>query len=39
VQRATHYGAVARDALGIFPDSTDKRALIEVVDFCIRRGH
>jgi octaprenyl-diphosphate synthase len=39
VQRAAHYGAVARDALGIFPDSADKRALIEVVDFCIRRGH
>jgi octaprenyl-diphosphate synthase len=30
---------MARDALGIFPDSADKRALIEVVDFCIRRGH
>ena len=39
VQRASHYGAMARDALGIFPDSADKRALIEVVDFCIRRGH
>ena len=39
VARAGHYGAIARDALGIFPDSADKRALIEVVDFCIRRGH
>lgn len=39
VQRAAHYGAVARDALGIFPDSAEKRALIDVVDFCIRRGH
>ena len=39
VQRASHYGAMARDALGIFPDSADKRALIKVVDFCIRRGH
>jgi octaprenyl-diphosphate synthase len=39
VLRATHYGAVARVARGIFPDSADKRALIEVVDFCIRRGH
>jgi octaprenyl-diphosphate synthase len=39
VQRAAHYGAVARDALGIFADSAEKRALIDVVDFCIRRGH
>ena len=39
VQRAAHYGAMARDALGIFPDSAEKRALIDVVDFCIRRGH
>jgi octaprenyl-diphosphate synthase len=39
VARATHYGAMARDALGIFPDSPEKRALIEVVDFCIQRGH
>jgi len=39
VARASHYGAMARDALGIFPDSPEKRALIEVVDFCIERGH
>jgi octaprenyl-diphosphate synthase len=39
VARAGHYGAMARDALGIFPDSTEKRALIDVVDFCIERGH
>ncbi len=39
VARAAHYGAMARDALGIFPESAEKRALIEVVDFCIERGH
>jgi octaprenyl-diphosphate synthase len=39
VARATHYGAIARDALGIFPDNPEKRALIDVVDFCIERGH
>ena len=39
VARAAHYGAMARDALGIFPDSAEKRALVDVVDFCIERGH
>jgi octaprenyl-diphosphate synthase len=38
VARAAHYGAIARDALGIFPDGPEKRALIDVVDFCIDRG-
>jgi octaprenyl-diphosphate synthase len=39
VERARHYGAVARDALGIFPASEAKSALIEVIDFCIERAH
>ncbi|HEX9448512.1 MAG TPA: polyprenyl synthetase family protein, partial [Dongiaceae bacterium] len=39
VQRAAHYGAIARDALGIFPESPEKRAMIDVVEFVIRRGH
>jgi octaprenyl-diphosphate synthase len=39
VARAAHYGAMAKDALGIFPDTPEKRALIEVLDFCIQRGH
>ncbi len=39
VARARHYGAIARDALGIFPDSTEKRALLELVDFCIQRAY
>jgi octaprenyl-diphosphate synthase len=39
VARAGHYGAIARDALGIFPDSQAKRALVEIVDFCIDRAY
>jgi octaprenyl-diphosphate synthase len=39
VARAAHYGAMAKDGLGIFPETPEKRALIEVVDFCIQRGH
>lgn len=39
VERARHYGAVARDALGVFADSAEKRALLELVDFAIARGH
>jgi octaprenyl-diphosphate synthase len=39
VARAGHYGAIARDALGIFPDGPAKRALVEIVDFCIERAY
>jgi len=39
VARARHYGAIARDALGIFPDSVEKRALVDLIDFCIQRAH
>jgi octaprenyl-diphosphate synthase len=39
VERARHYGAMARDALELFPASAWKAALIEVVDFCIDRVH
>jgi octaprenyl-diphosphate synthase len=39
VARAAHYGAIARDALGIFPDGPEKRALLEAVDFAIERAH
>ena len=38
VARARHYGAIARDALGIFPETAEKRALIDVIDFCIERA-
>ncbi len=39
IERARHYGAVARDALGLFPNSPEKRALIEAIDFCVDRVH
>ena len=39
VERARHYGAMARDALELFPASSWKEALLEVVEFCIARGH
>jgi octaprenyl-diphosphate synthase len=37
VERARHYGAVARDALGVFPDGPEKRALVELIHFAINR--
>ncbi|MCC2104668.1 MAG: polyprenyl synthetase family protein, partial [Hyphomicrobiales bacterium] len=39
VERARHYGAMARDALEIFGQSPIKTALLETVDFCISRAH
>ncbi len=39
IERARHYGAMARDALELFPASDWKVALNEVVDFCIERAH
>ena len=38
LERARHYGAMAHDALAIFPDCAEKEGLLEVVDFCIRRA-
>jgi octaprenyl-diphosphate synthase len=38
-ERARHFGAVARDALGIFRDTAEKHALISIIDFCIDRSH
>ena len=37
VERARHYGAIARDGLGIFADGPEKSALVEIIDFCIER--
>ena len=37
MERARHYGAIARDALAIFPDSDAKAALLEAVAFCVDR--
>ena len=39
VERARHYGAIAKDALAIFPESDGKQALLDVVDFCVARAH
>jgi octaprenyl-diphosphate synthase len=39
VERARHYGDIARDALAIFPDGPYKAALLEAVDFCVARAY
>ena len=39
VDRARHYGAIARDALGIFDDCPEKRAWLNLIDCCIQRAH
>jgi octaprenyl-diphosphate synthase len=39
IERARHYGAMARDALALFPKAPLKQALLEAVDFCIARAH
>ncbi|WP_425069450.1 polyprenyl synthetase family protein [Reyranella sp.] len=39
LERARHYGAMARDALGLFPSTPLKSALLEAVDFAIDRAH
>jgi octaprenyl-diphosphate synthase len=39
IQRARHYGAIATDALALFPNSPMKEALEEAVEFCICRSN
>ena len=39
IDRARHYGAKAKDALGIFPARPAKETLLDFVDFCIDRSH
>jgi len=39
IRRADHYGAMASDALAIFPASAAKSALLDAVEFCVRRAH
>jgi octaprenyl-diphosphate synthase len=39
IDRAHHYGDIARDALAIFPDGAYKEALLEAVDFCVARAY
>jgi len=37
MERARHYGAIARDALAIFPDEEIKSALLEAIEFSVDR--
>ena len=39
LERARYYGSVARDALATFRDSQPKKAMLDVVEFCIARAH
>ncbi|MEM8812840.1 MAG: polyprenyl synthetase family protein [Pseudomonadota bacterium] len=39
VERARHYGAIARDALAPIRTSAHKDALLNLVDFCIQRAY
>ena len=39
IARARHYGAMAKDALGLFPPSGVREALAGVVDFSIDRAY
>ncbi len=39
LERARAYGAIARDALAIFPPSAHKAAMEEVIAFSVNRGH
>lgn len=39
VERARHYGEMAKDALAIFKDNEAKSAMLDVVDFCIERAY
>ena len=39
IERARHYGSMARDALGLFPEGAEKVALAELIDFCMQRAY
>ena len=39
IERARHYGAMARDALELFPSSPWKHALLDAVEFAVQRAH
>jgi octaprenyl-diphosphate synthase len=39
IKRARHYGAIAKDALALFPHSPMKDVLAEAVEFVISRSH
>ena len=39
MERARSYGAIAHDALAIFPDRPEKSAMQDVITFCVHRTH
>ena len=39
IERARHYGAIARDAMEIFPESAYKSALVEAIRFSVARAY
>lgn len=39
IARARNYGKLASQALAVFPESAEKSALLDAVDFCISRLH
>ena len=39
LERARSFGAVARDALAIFPERAEKGAMQQVIEFCVHRTH
>src|SRR5262249_8534119 len=39
IKRARRYGAIAKDALALFPTSPIKKALEETIEFCIARSN
>lgn len=39
VDRARHYGEMAKDALAIFTDNDAKNAMLDIVDFCVERAY
>ena len=39
IERARHYGATAKDSLGVFSESPVKQSMIDLVGFCIDRAY
>ena len=39
IERAAGYGHTARHALDLFPPSTARSAMLDLVDFCIARAY
>jgi octaprenyl-diphosphate synthase len=39
LERARSYGSIAGDALAIFRDCPQRKAMLDVIAFCVNRGH